>query len=179
MGVNAGDSAAGKLGQLHGTGLGFVQRASRAISGEYRRMALFDCLGERHQTAPSVARTGSSRCQKAEPFNGPRNQLAVEAEADQYGRLNFTRPNIGVTVKITSARNKATVPETPHLQCRRPGGLDARLKHNFVAQGAMEQPQQKGHQRRNNANGKPLTITVVGVFHRAILQAGERPPVLL
>ena len=93
MRVKDADGVAGELGQLHRAGLDLVHRAARAVRGKDRRMPTLDCLSQRQQTAPSGARARSSRGQKAEPFDGARDQFAIKAEADQHRRLESYREN--------------------------------------------------------------------------------------
>ena len=108
MGVKDANGVAGELSQLHGARLDLVDRAARAVRSKDRGMAALDSLGQRPQAAASGSRAGSARSQITEMLDGARNQLTVEAEADQDRRL---KPN----VKITSGGDQASVPEAPHL----------------------------------------------------------------
>ena len=133
MRVKDADGVPGELGQLHRSRLDLVHRPPRPIRGKNRWMSTLHRPSQRQQTAAPEARARSPRGQKAEPFNGARDQFAVEAAADQY---RHPEP----AVKIAGTGNKAAVPETPHLKSRRGCRLGARLHHHFVAQGSMRAP---------------------------------------
>jgi hypothetical protein len=165
MGVEDPDGVAGYLGQLDRSRLDLVHRPARAVRGKHRPMATFHCFCQRPQAAASGAAAGPARGQKAEPFDGARDQFAVKAMADQYRRPE-------PAVKIAGTGNKAAVPETPHLESRWFRRLGALFDHGLITQGAIQQAQEQSHHSRDNGNSDPLAVAeaLVRVLHRPILQ---------
>ena len=161
-GKGADPGCADQLGELYGAGLGDHRRPSRAIDGEGADVAISVGFGHLLQRGGAAARGRAANGAEAEPLDGARDQLAIEAARDEDGDA--------AAAEAVRAHQQGAVPEgvdrgAGDLVARGARG-GCRFEAVLVAQGRPEQADEQRGERRDDRQGEALAE---GVRHRPSL----------
>ena len=149
--MEGADARARRACQLDGADLGLINGAARSVGGKYGRMSAFDHALQSQQAFAGATGTGAARGPESEQLQSARDELAVEAAADNDGCPRMP--------KVKGAGKHALVPETKNLRSRSLAIREWRgavLGDGLEAPGVTHQPQERPHHARRHSQNNAL-----------------------
>ena len=140
-----------RCGELDGAQLGAKDRAARTVGGEDRGAAGFNDLLEAKQRLLAAARAGAAHGSVSEELKSARDELAVEALADDDGRAG--------AAEVKRAGQNTLMPEAEDLGgCSGAAGKRrcAFFGDGFKAPSAANEREQRPDETRNNGQQDAL-----------------------
>ena len=150
--MKCADARTGKSGELDGAGFRLVNRAARAVGGEDCGTAGFDSVLEAEQALARAARAGAAHGFVSEELESARDELAVEALADDDG--------CAAAAEVERAGQNTLMPEAKNFSGR--SGAEGKRRgaffgDGFKTPGSADDREQHPDEARNNGQHDSLT----------------------